>query len=98
MGELAVADQDAQAPGSQIGLVDLGYVVDDHRDGEGVVWPSPAFAGERDSARDCPVYVGELVRFDIALRPTGPGEGAKAFGQFLLHIDVESKARVVLPD
>src|SRR5580704_10805210 len=98
MRQHAVADQDAEPPGVEEGLVYAGNAVDHTGEAEGVVGSAPLFAGERQSGRDRAVDVGELIGLDTSVGDTGAGEDAELVGDLLLEVKTEPAAAVVATD
>src|SRR5262249_17776733 len=62
IGQLSVADEDAQAASIEKRLVHAADAVDDTGDSNGIVRPAPVLAVDRDAARDRSVDVGKVPR------------------------------------
>src|SRR4029077_19312938 len=74
MGQLPVADQNAEPAVIEKLLVYLGDAIDDAGDTEGVVVASPFLSGNRKAAGNRPVDISEVIRLDIAIGPAGTGK------------------------
>jgi len=97
IGELAVADQNAEAARVQIGFVLTRNAVDDAGQAKGIVGASPALAGDGHSRRNRPIDVGELVGLDVATRHAGAREHADIPGELLLGVEADAGAAPIVP-
>src|SRR6185503_13646990 len=80
----------AQAPGVEELLVDADDVVDDAGNADGVVRPTPLFAGQRDASGDRAVDIGEIPGFDVTVDPAGAGKHAYRVGELLFQIEAHA--------
>ena len=83
-------------PAARVLLVNTGDAVDDAGNGEGVVRFAPPLAVQRQTARNGPVDIAELVRLNLAISETGPQEGAQVRGDLLLDVDAQSAPAAIL--
>src|SRR5262249_23276867 len=92
MRQPAVADQDAEPAGIEVGLMRARNSVDSTGDRERVVGPAPPLPRNRRPDRHRAVDVGELVRFEIAVRKAGAREYADAVSNLLPEVHVHAAA------
>jgi len=90
MRQFAVAYDDAQAAGVEIGRVGAGNAVDDAGDAKRVIRPVPPLAVQRDPCLDRAVAVGVVPRLDIAVGPTRATEHAHGVGHLLRYVEAHS--------
>src|SRR5271156_3231326 len=98
MGQLSVADEEAEASRIEIRFVYAGDAIDDAGEAERIARAAPCFTREREPGRHCPVDVGEFVGFDIAVGPACASEHAEVRYDLLLHVQADAPAAGVAAD
>src|SRR6516165_8992503 len=86
MGQLAVADENSQAPVIEKFLVYFRNTIDDAGKAERVVGPMPLRALKRKASRDGAVHIGIFIGLDITVGQAGAHKGAEVGRDFLFDI------------